>query len=441
MPRKSRTTRRPRVGPSIKLYQRDGSDRWWCCFWLDGKRIRRSTGTADRGDAEAAALALHEEAADAARRAARRTGTVDLAALAGIDVTETLARGCSPQQVASVEHSWAHVCRVLGADTDPDDIDYDRVVAFIGQRRGEGVRGQSIRKEVQALKRGFKIARRRGWLDQDMPEWPVVRNDPPRRGSKGKLVRVPDLLQWLDALADEPKAKEARLQAELVLRTGLRSMEARRLCWSWVEPVPEGVDAAALLRVPAEAAKNRRERVLGLTPEALAILESVRRDHGIDEPLLPGSHVHAYQSASRKIGHRSITLRDLRHCHATWAAQGTGDAAAAQEALGHSDLRTTQRYLTATVDRVAGAAAAVGEKLSPGIEAGRGVDPEDDPPAQGGRRRPPWGGNRHSDRHSRRPGSAKTQVELVGETGFEPAASCSQSRCSTRLSYSPVAHA
>jgi integrase len=323
---------------------------------------------------------------------------------------------------------------VLGADTDPNDITYDGVVAFIGQRRREGLRGQSIRKEVQALKRGFKIALRRAWLDQDLPEGPIVRSDPPRKGSKGKLVRVSDLTRWLDALEDEPKAREARLQAELVLRTGLRSMEARRLCWSWVEPAPDGVDASALLRVPAEAAKNRRERVLGLTPEALAIVETARQGQGWDEPLLPGSHVHAYQSASRKIGHRSITLRDLRHCHATWAAQGTGDAAAAQAALGHSDLRTTQRYLTATVERVAGAAKAVGAMLAPQNDA----DPDDDPQPQSGPGRPLWEADRHSDRHSRRPGSAKTQVEMVGETGFEPAASCSQSRCSTRLSYSPA---
>lgn len=413
MPRKSRTTTRPRVGPSIKLYQRSGSDKWWCCFWIDGKRTRRTTGTADRDAAAAAALALYEGAAEAARRAALRTGTVDLAALAGIDVTETQARGCSPQQIASVEHSWGNVCRVQGADTDPNDITYDDVVAFIGQRRREGLRGQSIRKEVQALKRGFKIALRRGWLDQDLKEWPVVRNDPPKKASKGKLVRVPDLKRWLDALEDEPKVKDARLQAELVLRTGLRSMEVRRLCWSWVEPAPEGVEAAALLRVPAEAAKNRRERVLGLTAEALGILEKARQDKGWDKPLLPGSHVHAYQSASRKIGHRSITLRDLRHCHATWAAQGTGDAAAAQEALGHQDLRTTQRYLTATVDRVVGAATAVGAMLAPPDAPEGGEDPA--PPRGPGR--PLGAADRHSDRHIGEGGSAKTQVEMVGLFG------------------------
>jgi hypothetical protein len=31
-----------------------------------------------------------------------------------------------------------------------------------------------------------------------------------------------------------------------------------------------------------------------------------------------------------------------------------------------------------------------------------------------------------------------TQDEVVGETGFEPATLCSQSRCATRLRYSPI---
>ena len=92
-----------------------------------------------------------------------------------------------------------------------------------------------------------------------------------------------------------------------------------------------------------------------------------------------------------------------------WAAQGTGDAAAAQAALGHSDLATTQRYRTATVDRGVGAATAVGAKLAP---------PEDDDPDPVGptpntKKRSPGGANRHS----REPGSGKTQVEIVGETG------------------------
>jgi len=59
----------------------------------------------------------------------------------------------------------------------------------------------------------------------------------------------------------------------------------------------------------------------------------------------------------------TITLRGLGHCHATWSAQGTRDAAATRAALGHSDSQTTQRYLSATLARTASAASAVESAL------------------------------------------------------------------------------
>ena len=144
---------------------------------------------------------------------------------------------------------------------------------------------------------------------------------------------------------------------------------------------PNGVVAAGLLRVPAWAAKNRKERVVGLTPEALSVLDvawtalQVRnREATRTTRLFPSMHKRAFDRARRATGYtESITLRDLRHCHATYATQGTGDAAAAQAALGHADLRTTQRYLTATLSRAAGAAAAVGDLLA-GREAEASVD-------------------------------------------------------------------
>ncbi len=102
------------------------------------------------------------------------------------------------------------------------------------------------------------------------------------------------------------------------------------------------------------ATKTRRERVVALD----------RAGGHLDVPLFASDHKRAFRNAATRAGIARITLRDLRHCHATWAAQGTGDAAAAQAALGHADLRTTQRYLTATLARVSSAAVAVGEMVA-----------------------------------------------------------------------------
>jgi len=236
---------------------------------------------------------------------------------------------------------------------------------------GEGARGQSIVKDVQALKRGLRIAKRRGSLHQLPDEWPKLRRDPPNERQRGKLHPVAVMMAWLGHL--KRHAPEAWRQASTAVRTGLRAEELRKVRWDWVEEAPAGSGVPKLLRVPAWAAKNRRERAIGLTPEVEAFLRTARAQDGLSDetPLLPGQHRKAFAAAAKAVGHsKSITLRDLRHCHATWAAQGTGDAAAAQAALGHTDLRTTQRYLSSTLARTASAAVAVGKQLDRGREMG-----------------------------------------------------------------------
>ena len=136
--------------------------------------------------------------------------------------------------------------------------------------------------------------------------------------------------------------------------------------WSWVEDAPEGAGVTKLMRVPAWATKNHRERMIGLTDEVVQDLWAAMREAELsdDEPLIPGLHRKVFVLSAKAVGYgKVITLRDLRHCHVTWSAQGTGDAAAAQAALGHTDLRTTQRYLSSTIARTASAAVAVGDAL------------------------------------------------------------------------------
>jgi len=354
---------------AVSLYQQPGSAVWWTYFRVGGKRHRVSTGERDRDAAEAAALRLREAVLTSAGRPGRGEGH-DLAELGGLDAERAAAGGVGERQKESIEACWGHVVDVLGAQTDPKTVTFDTLETYIATRRRAGARGQSIRKEVQALVRGLRIARRRGWL-AELPEVPPIRSDPPRAYQRGHLHDDEQLLRWLEVLERDPRAKGARAQAEVVIRTGLRAEEVRRLTWRWVEAAPQGAGVPAVLRVPAEAAKTRTERVLGLTPRVLEILEAARQERGWDEPLLPGMHHRAFIAAAKTVGLPSVTLRDLRHCHATWAAQGTGDAAAAQAALGHADLATTQRYMSTTIARVAGAALAVDQVLERDVHSPR----------------------------------------------------------------------
>jgi integrase len=336
----------------MSLYKRKTSIVWWCRFQVKGREIRRSTGSTDRRQAEKEERRLRVEIEAAAPK--RRTRQIGLADLAGLDIERGAAQGVSASQAKSIEYSWGKVVGHFGADLAPEFVCFDSLEEFVAARRATDSRGQSIRKDLQALKRGLTIARRRGWI-REVPDFPKVRSDPPNPNQKGTLHAPAILRKWLAALP-----AEARDQAQFALLTGLRAAEISRVQPDWVESAPAGTHVPALLRIPAWACKTRRERVVGLTPVAFDIAAN-RTAH------LRACHRKARNAATKQIGYaKNITLRDLRHTYGTLALQGTGDAIAAQSALGHSELATTQRYQTATLARTAAASIAVAAAMSVG---------------------------------------------------------------------------
>ena len=319
-----------------------------------------------------------------------------------------VAGGVTAAQRTSIELCWKHLRGQLGVDLDPERINYDLVESYIHARRVEGARGQSIRKERQALRRGMKIARRRGLINVIPSEWPKIRNNPPKAAQAGKLHAPEVLCAWLDSMRAN-EAGDAATQAELVLRTGLRATEARRMTLSWVEAAEPGAEVAGYLHLPAAAAKTRRARPIGLTAETMSLIDTLVAGTEPDQPLCPGNHKRAFKSAQERIGYdRQITLRDLRHCYASWAATG-GDIRAVQAALGHNNLRTTERYLHSTKERTAATSLTVAARLSGHTKVGTPPNQKASAVGDSTRRR---------------------QRIVVEATGVEPTTSCVQSRCS-----------
>ncbi len=357
------------------LYKQPKSENWYVRFAFHGREYRRSTGTSDRREAEVVARRIRTDI-EARRPVVARVTRVRLIDLVGFDVERAMAVGVTDAQIASIALCWRHLCAHFGVDADPQAITYEALEAYLRHRRQSGARGQSLRKERQALSRGLKIAKRRGLIAEILEDWPTIRNDPPNARQRGKLHPPDVIAQWLAALEAEPKGWAARRQAEVALLTGLRAHELRRLTWRWVvlartdsEPVP------AYLHLPAEATKTRQPRPIGLVPRALELLRELAQGKGPDEPLLPGVYAKAFRHACVRMGYdQVITLRDLRHVHGTWGSC-TGDVRAVQAALGHADLHTTARYLHATVGRTAAISVAVAEELekaqSSGQTAGR----------------------------------------------------------------------
>lgn len=389
----------------MSVYSHPRSKYYWCRFHVRGHEFRLSTGKTNRREAESEERRLRaEREAAAAATAARPAGGVDLATLAGLDVERATASGVSADHLKTLEHQWSSVVSRFGGVA-LGAITYDSLQRYIAARRKAGVREQTIRREVQAVRRGLAIAKRRGWI-LTVPDAPKIKSDPPNLKRKGKLVPVEAIREWLAAMPDD-----VRDHATVAAVTGLRAKELERLEASWVEPAPPGSATELVLRIPAHAAKTGQERIVGL-PDAAhsAIRRQVeRRPQG--GPLWGSeNHKRARATACRAIGYQgTITLRDLRHTYATLGLAATGDQWATMAALGHSDLRTTSIYQSTTTER----AAAVGAAAAAQILSETGA--------------PPLEHHGVTVDEGMLKAALLRVVELVGAAGFELAAPSSQS--------------
>lgn len=290
---------------------------------------------------------------------------------------------------------WRLILKTLG-DLPVHTFAMKHLSEYISARRLRGTRGQTIRRELQALRRGFVL------LQIAPPEpWPSartdkrLRSDPAKESQRGKTHDTAIVWQWLEELP-----QDAQDEALFIWLTGLRHEECKRVLPDWVRGAGEGSPVPAWLDLPAHATKTREARTVGLSTEALAIVQRRQKAPGI--PVFSmRDHKRTFRSAAKRIGYIArITPRDLRHMHLTAGAWLTGDARAAMAAAGHRDLTMTQRYLHSTEHRTGEVARAVGElvgKAGPakGLLAAESV--------------------------------AKSSSEMVGATRFELATPSSQS--------------
>ncbi len=141
--------------------------------------------------------------------------------------------------------------------------------------------------------------------------------------------------------------EQIRDKCEVATITGLRATEIDGSPWTgWSRR--RGVPPPWILRVPEWAAKNRKERIVGLTDRGLDVLRRRAAD-GRDTVFGKGNHARALRLACREVGyHKNITLRDLRHTFGTLALRSTADPWATLQAMGHSDL---QGHIDLSIDQ------------------------------------------------------------------------------------------
>lgn len=315
------------------LYRRGNI--YWTEFEHAGQRHRLSTGETNLRAAAAKARRLRVETEEALGPGGRRRG-VSLAMLQAMDIARVRSKGMKRRE-QDIENIWSPVLRILGAGRDAAAMTIDDISAYEGARRievfrGEAVRGQTIRREVQALRRGMTLAEKSGEIYRDPINWrhvDAVASDPPSMTKSGKLWTADEIRRVLGKLSRKAVTVGVRDRLRLIQLTGLRIEELQRLTPAWVR---NGV-----LCVPHTGSKTREPRTIPLNKEARAIIKKWKtfERRSPNKALALASHAAGFAAV--------LTPRDLRVFYITHA--GRQNLAAARDLAGHANIATTSRYL------------------------------------------------------------------------------------------------
>lgn len=215
--------------------------------------------------------------------------------------------------------------------------------AYEGTRRAEGAKGQTVRREVQALKLGIKLAKRARLIRREPFDWDLldpIESDPADERQAGKVWPVPTIWKVLNALSKKAKTAGYADMLRLVAKTGLRMEELRRLEPGWIHKAPKGSGLAGVLELPGKSTKTGTPRALPLDRDSVAIIRRWA------DRFARVKFNHALKLASDRAGLPvALTPRDLRATYLTMAA--TSDLLGAQRLGGHTNVATTGRYLHA----------------------------------------------------------------------------------------------
>ena len=248
--------------------------------------------------------------------------------------TELRSRKYSPQTQKSYIYYNRLICRVL--QKTPEELRSEDVTEFLAMmEKRKDYSASSLNIAISAIKFFFRhILKNNEISEQHRP-----RHDErlPMVLSKEEIVQV---------LGTEKNPKH-RLLLMLVYSSGLRVSEVVAL-------KKEHIDLSRQV-IYIRQSKGRKDRNTMLSEKAAQFLTEYYDFFGIEKWLFPGqnparhltirSAQHIFDKAVRRAGiTKKITIHGLRHTFATHLLESGTDIRYIQTLLGHSNLRTTERY-------------------------------------------------------------------------------------------------
>lgn len=298
----------------MRFYKRQKNGPWWFDLSLDGSRIRRSSSTSDRREAEEFAAKVASDYWRQKKLGERPAVTWEAA------VVHWLKQNQHQRSLETTKQRLRWLTGQLKGEC-VRDINRERIQALIETKAAENYRCSpvacaTVNRHIAALSVILHHCHAQGWIDAVPP----IRKLPERSARLTWLTRA----QAQRLLTELPA--HLRQMARFALATGLRESNVRLLEWTQVDR------AQALAWIHADQAKAGKVISVPLNDDALAVLSEQQGQHKRYVFVYRGAPIgriynHAWQKACARAEVAGLRFHDLRHTWASWHAAAYPSAA------------------------------------------------------------------------------------------------------------------
>jgi len=369
------------------LVRRPGSEDWQIDITIKGRRLRRSSGTADKALAAAAAAQAHDalyREVVLGERPARHLTINDAFTQFYVEVAKGTPYGDNAQR-----HQMQTMIEVMGRNLRLADIDdgvVNDLVQALRQRQivpwnapkdapsrldPRFLSPATINRHLATLSAVCRRARETWGVE--VGAWKLTGAKLKEPEGREVFLEHTEARAFYDAIV--PHAQPIIL---LDLMTGLRKANVHDLTWEQVS-----LDMGRIVLL----VKGGKPHAVPLPAAAVTLLAQLQPDPDrragpvftFGNPRWPcvcaacktrprqgqaiGSIKRAFATAAHAIGRPELRFHDLRHTWASWLLGASGDLVIVKEALGHRDIATTTRYAHLLVGRKEAAVEAASDGL------------------------------------------------------------------------------
>lgn len=222
-----------------------------------------------------------------------------------------------------------------------NDLSTEDLIEYQGQKKIKGLSNRTVNIHISIIRKVVNFAIDKGFLAQSpIKKYPML-----KESKKQHAFLTPDEVK---ALIDNITCELTKKRVLFGVLTGMRPAELAYLSWNDVDFYTKTVKVQAK---EGWRPKTSEERIIPLCEDALNILKELYKTKkskwvfsNTDKPVL--SIKKALKTAAKKAGiQKSVSPNMIRHTFATTALLSGASIIEVKEILGHSQIKTTARYL------------------------------------------------------------------------------------------------